>query len=223
MKEAEGVELYTSPTMASGYTCVVRSRTGRFFEAYYSHHGTKKSLGTFDTAVEAAVAYARHRRAMAVGAREDGGEHSSDEGASGSSSGDDSDDVEDEISEDEIVEDESPSDAEARTPEETAAAAVAGRERRNERRQVAHNLTLEPRLHMEGESGVVAVSVSAEAATACAHFLRERWRDGALVLPGCSGGQDPVRTGGQDPVDDTPKAVTGWTTYSHPPPPSHAA
>ena len=55
--EAEGLRLHLSDTNASGYKGVAKQR-GRF-RAHLSRNGKEETLGTFDTAGEAAVAYAR--------------------------------------------------------------------------------------------------------------------------------------------------------------------
>ena len=56
--EAQGVRLHLSSSSSTGYKCVKERSTGRF-EAKHSVGGKKVYLGTFGTAVEAAVAYAR--------------------------------------------------------------------------------------------------------------------------------------------------------------------
>ncbi|EOD31694.1 hypothetical protein EMIHUDRAFT_468124 [Emiliania huxleyi CCMP1516] len=55
--EAEGLRLHLSSSSATGYKGV-SNRSGRF-QAKQSVNGKKVSIGSFDTAVEAAVAYAR--------------------------------------------------------------------------------------------------------------------------------------------------------------------
>ena len=55
--EAEGLQLHLSSSNRTGYTGV-RSRNGRF-QAEHEQNGRKVYLGSFDTAVQAAVAYAR--------------------------------------------------------------------------------------------------------------------------------------------------------------------
>ena len=68
--EAEGLQLHLSYSSATGYrgVCLIGSR----FQAYYVLKSTKKYLGRFDTAVEAAVAYARYLRSLGVGEEERG-------------------------------------------------------------------------------------------------------------------------------------------------------
>ncbi|EOD24108.1 hypothetical protein EMIHUDRAFT_123650 [Emiliania huxleyi CCMP1516] len=56
--EAEGLQLHLSSSSSTGYKGVREPRTGRF-EAQRKVGGRAVSLGTFDSAVEAAVAYAR--------------------------------------------------------------------------------------------------------------------------------------------------------------------
>ena len=56
--EAEGLRLHLSSSGSTGYKGVSRRPTGRF-EAHRSDEGKKIHLGSFDTAVEGAVAYAR--------------------------------------------------------------------------------------------------------------------------------------------------------------------
>ena len=56
--EAEGLQLHLSSSSSSGYKGVVKRVSGRF-EAQRKVGGRAVSLGTFDSAVEAAVAYAR--------------------------------------------------------------------------------------------------------------------------------------------------------------------
>ena len=79
--EAEGVKLHLSSKSSTGYMCIQRKNNGRF-EARTRHHpresrkydrerGDTKRLGTFDTAVEAALAYARHRMANGDGSLEE--------------------------------------------------------------------------------------------------------------------------------------------------------
>ena len=53
--EAEGLRLHLSDTNASGYKGVDKKESGRF-HAQLSRDGKQEQLGTFDTAVEAAVA-----------------------------------------------------------------------------------------------------------------------------------------------------------------------
>ena len=60
-KEAEGYKLFLSSKSESGYLNVFKQLNGRF-NAHHRHSVRKEqvSLGTYDTAVEAAVAYAKH-------------------------------------------------------------------------------------------------------------------------------------------------------------------
>ena len=74
----EQLELWTSKTAASGYLGVVEQR-GTFVARYGQTRGNDNNLGTFGTAREAAVAYARARlkaeaagRAAAPAAASDG-------------------------------------------------------------------------------------------------------------------------------------------------------
>jgi len=64
--EAEGLQLHLSSSSATGYKGVCHSGDG--FRAGHRVGGISKHIGTFDTAVEAAVAYAR-----AVGREGEGG------------------------------------------------------------------------------------------------------------------------------------------------------
>eukprot|EP00315_Gephyrocapsa_oceanica_P015603 CAMPEP_0185348708 /NCGR_PEP_ID=MMETSP1364-20130426/1895_1 /TAXON_ID=38817 /ORGANISM="Gephyrocapsa oceanica, Strain RCC1303" /LENGTH=194 /DNA_ID=CAMNT_0027948163 /DNA_START=23 /DNA_END=603 /DNA_ORIENTATION=+ len=59
--ESEGLRLHLSGTSSSGYRGVSHAKAGaqRRFRAYRTSGGRQVSLGLFDTAVEAAVAYAR--------------------------------------------------------------------------------------------------------------------------------------------------------------------
>ena len=58
MAEAEGLRLHLSSSSATGYKGVREHLSGRF-EVRYTANGRPVTLGCFDTAVEAAVAYAR--------------------------------------------------------------------------------------------------------------------------------------------------------------------
>ena len=60
---AEGLALHLSDAMRSGYVGVRASTSGRRFEATASRNGAKVSLGSWPSAVQAAVAYARYRQA----------------------------------------------------------------------------------------------------------------------------------------------------------------
>ena len=70
VEEAEGLRLHLSDTNITGYMGVHdRRRTGyrgesQFFYAVHCKEGRNKRLGTFDTAVAAAVAYAKFCRRM---------------------------------------------------------------------------------------------------------------------------------------------------------------
>ena len=66
VKEAEGYELFVSPRSATGYMGVTKEN-GRFkaFKAQRMVDGKNVSLGYYDTAVKAAVAYAKHVAASA--------------------------------------------------------------------------------------------------------------------------------------------------------------
>ena len=73
VSESEGVQLFLSERTATGYMGVSRNASGKFFEARCSageRAGSKNLIGTFGTAVEAAVAYARFR----TQSRQQGGE-----------------------------------------------------------------------------------------------------------------------------------------------------
>jgi len=81
--EAEGLRLHLSSRSSSGYKGVRQATNSDRFEARYTNSGTRSTnryLGNFDSAVEAAVAYAR-----AIGEAEDddeedeGGEEESEE------------------------------------------------------------------------------------------------------------------------------------------------
>ena len=54
-----GLRLHVSSSSNTGYTCVSKHASGRFQAVHYVS-GRRFSLGLFDTAVEAAAAYARH-------------------------------------------------------------------------------------------------------------------------------------------------------------------
>ena len=58
LAEAEGLRLHLSSAAATGYKGVIEYASGRF-QARRKANGFYKGLGTFGTAVEAAVAYAR--------------------------------------------------------------------------------------------------------------------------------------------------------------------
>ena len=71
--EAEGLQLHLSSKSKTGYLGVRIPSSGRFVAAY--SHGTQKTwVGTFDTALEAAVAYARHVKAVSEEAVAGGGD-----------------------------------------------------------------------------------------------------------------------------------------------------
>jgi len=57
--EAEGLRLHVLTSSATGYKGVRKQASGRFRAEHSAGHGKQNSLGIFDTAVEAAVAYAR--------------------------------------------------------------------------------------------------------------------------------------------------------------------
>jgi hypothetical protein len=59
VSESDGLQLHLSSNR-SGYRHVYPTSNGRPFEAFSTAGGNYKHLGTFDSAVEAAVAYARH-------------------------------------------------------------------------------------------------------------------------------------------------------------------
>ena len=61
---AAGVQLHLSDTNASGYRGVRLGHRGGRWEA---RHGKAKHIGTFDTALEAAIAYAKYTRAVQRG------------------------------------------------------------------------------------------------------------------------------------------------------------
>ena len=56
--EAEGLRLHLSSSNSTGYKNVFKQASGRFW-AQHTVDGGQVHIGTFDTAVEAAVAYAR--------------------------------------------------------------------------------------------------------------------------------------------------------------------
>lgn len=152
--------------------------------------------------MEAAVAYARHRRDRKARTRP----HSSS-GAAESNS-DESDDVEDELP------DPDPAETAATAGSEKTAEAAAACEKR---RQAACNIGLEPLLSTPGASGVLRVSVDAEAASACGSFLLENWADGKLLLPSCHDNRalDPSTADHDAKADHEalPRVISGWTTY----------
>ena len=57
-KVADGLDLHLSPTSATGYRGVRRTSGGRFQAYVWGAEGDSRSLGCFDTAVEAAYAFA---------------------------------------------------------------------------------------------------------------------------------------------------------------------
>ena len=60
LDECDGLQLHLSATNPTGYKGVyVKRGTGRF-EAKVCSHGQLHHIGNFDTALEAAEAYARH-------------------------------------------------------------------------------------------------------------------------------------------------------------------
>lgn len=195
-EEAEGLRLHLSSVNETGYTGVFPAVSGKAFEAVASEFGTKRSLGEFATAVEAAVAYARYtserprRRSDLV----DGDD------------GDDDDESDDDVEDDD---DDDPS------------AAWATRQRRLARQQATFNLAIEPALSDPDSpdgSGVFQLTVSAEHARRCAAFLRAGWRDGSLQLPGCApeggGGAFSSTIRGRDvPAADRPLVVDGYSAY----------
>ena len=62
--EVDGLQLHLSNTNPTGYKNVFETRGGRF-EAKKAHAGGNQTyLGTFDTAVEAAIAYARYVQSL---------------------------------------------------------------------------------------------------------------------------------------------------------------
>ena len=64
VKEAAGYKLFLSSKSVTGYMGVSKHAAGRFWASYYdSALANTVSLGTYDTAVEAAVAYAKHMAA----------------------------------------------------------------------------------------------------------------------------------------------------------------
>ena len=70
--EAEGVKLHVSSRTASGYKGVYITNNG--FKASRCVNGTLLHLGNFDTAVEAAISYARHVQAKRPATDEGGSE-----------------------------------------------------------------------------------------------------------------------------------------------------
>ena len=70
--EAEGLRLHLSSNNVTGYKSVFKLDSGRF-QAQHRVDGKKVFLGTFDTAVEAAVAYARAAEAPEDSSRPSGG------------------------------------------------------------------------------------------------------------------------------------------------------
>lgn len=205
VRESNGLKLFVNPAMASGYTRVVRTSDGRYFEAFHSRDGVRESLGIFGSPVEAAVAYARHRRdsraarcvdPLLGGGGDGGGEE--EEGW-------------------ELRDSDSPTRYPIESDDESTETGGEGGAILQERRQAAFNRSIEPLLHDDGASGVVPLSVTAATASACADFLRDHWVDGQLLLPGCSheyyeGPQH--RQGSRRPDAETPKCIKGWTTYA---------
>ena len=82
--------LYRSNQNPSGYRGIYQVPSGRY-KAQHSLFGKKTSLGTFETAVEAAVAYAKHMKSLGATVDEDDGE-------------DEEEDEEDEEDDDELSE-----------------------------------------------------------------------------------------------------------------------
>ena len=56
--QAEGLRLHLSSSSSTGYKAVIKQASGRFVARHYVD-GRRDSLGCFNTAVEAAVAYAK--------------------------------------------------------------------------------------------------------------------------------------------------------------------
>ena len=243
VSESQGLQLHLSRKAASGYKGVQRSRRsrGEFFEAWGARDGVSVSLGLFPSAVEAAVAYARHLEA--------GGDEGDDDDDDDDDEEDDDDDDDDDVEDAEegeaspgvpprpgmplrvpvkIIRDnnapdrhkrkrwlvqwegyEDEEDATWEPREKLPASLIAAYEHQ---KQVAFNWSLEPLLCEAGgehSSGVLPVGVSAEAAGACAAFLRDHWRDGKLVLPGLAGGDEGATAG----AASKPETIMGWTTY----------
>ena len=80
VKALDGMTLHLSSRGkgSTPYTGVTRRSSGRFL-AQYKRDGTYKALGTFDTAVEAAVAYYKHVESIGAGVEEEGEEEADEE------------------------------------------------------------------------------------------------------------------------------------------------
>lgn len=81
--EVDGLKLYLSERSSTGYTGVARSTNGKTYEARSGANGCSTKLGTFDTAVEGAIAYARHRQSLTNEEGEEGGEGGGEEAGEG--------------------------------------------------------------------------------------------------------------------------------------------
>ena len=80
-REAEGYKLFLSRNDVTGYVGVTESPTGRFVAAR-----SDVTIGMYDTAVEAAVAYARHMAAQGIYPNETGAAASSSSSAAAAAS-----------------------------------------------------------------------------------------------------------------------------------------
>ena len=74
VKEAEGYKLFLNSKSATGYKGVTKRPDGTFRADFWDSALTNVSLGSFQTAVEAAVAYAKHMAASSVYPDENGQE-----------------------------------------------------------------------------------------------------------------------------------------------------
>ena len=103
--EAEGLALHLSSSTKSGYKGVSQLESGRWRARFSTRRGGKYvhiGLGTYDTAVEAAVAYAKHVQSREAGAADE----EEEEELEGNEEEEDDDYQEDEEDEEEEEEDE---------------------------------------------------------------------------------------------------------------------
>lgn len=169
-EEAEGLTLYLSERSTTGYTGVVKSASGKFYEARSGAKGQATRLGVFDTPVEAAVAYAKHKQTLGP------------DGVEG-----EEDDDNDPASMNVKLESESACEGEVGRVSRAPNACVDPEERsRKLEHQATMNRNIEPLLAKgsEAPSGVIKGQVNSQDATRCADFLQQHWTNGRLPLPG---------------------------------------
>jgi uncharacterized protein YlxP (DUF503 family) len=230
----DGVKLYLSDRSPTGYLGVRKSQSGKFYECWgrlgsgaREGQGTRAAearltkIGTFDTAVAAAAAYAKHRATLPEGLA-----HADDDDAEGDANGGLTPDARGESGchrrrqepaepaglAREILRDNGESglrqarrwlvrvhgqgdEVEEWVGYERMPAALL--EEYEGAQQVAFNNSLEPSLKpgSEHSSGVYPCSVPVAAAERCADFLHANWSDGQLAL-------------------GSAQKVWGWASYS---------